>query len=149
MITFQEESMRKALPDASKLLIDHWKELANHQEDRPLNPDFDKYIQMNEAGFIRLFTVRDDEKLIGYASFIVADNLHYKDWKYASCDIYYLDREYRNKGTGLQMFTEIENWLKSIGVKSVVLHEKVDQPHGKMFEALGFKLIERYYEKVI
>jgi GNAT superfamily N-acetyltransferase len=149
MITYQEESFESIFEDALPILFKQWEELANHKEDRPLDISYDGYKKLNEEGTIRIFAVRDEGMLIGYASFALANNLHYQTWKYADCDVYYIDPEYRGNGVGLQMIKEIETWLKSLGVKSLVMHDKLNHSHEKFFLALGFNPIEKKYEKVL
>jgi GNAT superfamily N-acetyltransferase len=149
MITYQEEQFEDIVEDIKPILEVHWNELANNKDIRYLDVDYDGYIKLNRIGSWKVFTVRDDDKLIGYSSFLIAHNLHYKDWKFASNDVYYLQKEYRKKGIGYKMFKETERWLKDQGVKSVVVQEKIDHPHSVLFDDLGFVLIERNYEKVL
>lgn len=148
-IVCQEETFDSIKDEVKSLLETHWKELANHQDTRPLDVDWDSYSLMNLMNAIRIFTVRDDAKLIGYFSFYIANNPHYKTWKYASSDVYYLDPAYRKTGTALIMFEEMQAWLKSLGVKSITLQEKIQHSHEKFFTALGFSLVEKVYEKVL
>lgn len=149
MTTFQEEKIENIIDEIKPILVKHWKELANHQEDRPLDVDWGTYILLNNLGRVRVFTARADTKLIGYVVMIISPHLHYKTWIYSSCDVYYVDPEYRNNGVGATFFVKVAEWLKSLGVKSAIMHEKVSHPHGKLFEALGYNLVERYYEKVL
>ena len=148
-ITFQEELIENLVEELKPLLQEHWKELANHQDDRPLDPDFDAYILINRRQVIRFITVRDNEKLIGYASFLISNHLHYRSWKYAVSDVYYLSLEYRKTNVGVQFFQNIETWLKDIGVNSITVQDKVNHAHTSFFERLGFTHVEQVYEKVI
>lgn len=149
MITYQEESFENIYEDALPILYEQWQELANHKEDRPLDIDYDSYKRLNEEGVIRIFAVRDEGLLVGYASFAISNNLHYQSWKYADCDVYYIDTKYRGNGIGLQMVEEIQSWLKELGVKSLVMHDKLNHSHEKFFLAMGFNPIEKRYEKVL
>ncbi len=149
MITYHEENLRSVIAEAKPLLMKHWEEIANHKDTRPLNPDFEKYFLLNDQGIIRIFTVRYQGQLVGYASFVISENLHYKDWKYASCDIYYLAPELRKIGIGTEMFTKIEEWLKTVGVISVIVHEKTNHLHSELFKSLDYKHTENIYEKVL
>ena len=148
-ISFQEEKIRDVLEEMKPMLQDHWEELANNKDVRPLNPDYDRYIQLNNLDYIRMLTVRNGDKLIGYATFYVAHNLHYKDWMYASNDVYYLDPEYRQQRLGVAMFQAIEEWLQSMGVKNIVVQDKLHHSHESFFIKLGFTPIEQNYEKLI
>lgn len=149
VLIFQEEKIRDILEEMKPMLQLHWEELANNKDVRPLNPDYDRYTQLNNLDYIRLFTVRSLGRLVGYSTWYVSYNLHYKDWMYASNDVYYLDPGYRNKGNGHIMFQETEKWLKSMGVKNVVVQDKLHQSHESFFVKLGFTPIEQNYEKII
>lgn len=149
MITFKEERVVDFLNDSQELLVEHWMEIANHKDERPLDPDFQKYVQLNDLGVLHLFTARDEGKLVGYIVFIVNQHAHYKSWKYAVSDVYYVSKEHRNKGTGFFLFTEAEMWLKDMGVNAITVQEKINFPHKGMFEHIGFKHVENLYEKVI
>lgn len=148
-IEFKEEVLEDFLEELKPMLKLHWEELANNKDIRPLDPDYLMYIQLNRANICRFFTVRVDGRLVGYSSWLVTNNLHYKTWKYAVCDVYYLDPEHRKTGLSLDFFFKIEDWLKSLGVKSITVQDKINHSHAKFFDRLGFKAIEQNYEKVI
>ena len=148
-VSFQEEKFEDVIEELKPLLTFHWNELANNKDIRPLDVDFDTYVKLSEIGSLRLFTVRNDGVLVGYASFMLANNPHYKTWKYATCDVYYLDPRFRLSGIGTTMFEEIQSWLKSLGVKSVTVQDKINHSHEEFFLRLGFNLVERTYEKIL
>ncbi len=147
---YQEEKISDTLEELKPMLIKHWEELANNKDVRPLDPDYDTYITLNEAGLVRLFTARDDSnRLVGYFIFVVCNNLHYKTWKHANVDIYYIDPEYRNLGSGSEMVNEVEKWLKSLGVQFITMMDKTHKSHQSFFTRLGYKMVEQNYEKLI
>jgi len=147
-LSYKEELFEDLISELPPLLYAHWNELANHKEDRPLDVDYAQYIQLNRMGLMKAFVVRDDGKIIGYGSFIVTNNPHYKTWKYALTDVYYLHPDYRKTGVSLEMFSKIEEWLKSLGVKSITIQDKISHSHEKFFSSMGYKAIEQNYEKV-
>ena len=69
----------------------HKEEIA-HYKDIPLDPDWDAYYALQEAGALRPFTMRDPEAgaLQGYAVFFVRRNAHYRASLQAMQDILYL-----------------------------------------------------------
>lgn len=148
-ITYQEEKLPDILEELKPLLKLHWKELANHKEDRPLDPDYTMYTVMNDNGIIKIFTVRSEEKLIGYSFWIISNNLHYQTWLYAVSDVYWLHDDHRKTGIAYGFFFKIEEWLKSLGVKSINIQDKINHSHANFFNRLGFTPIEQNYEKVI
>lgn len=149
-ITYQEEPIYKVFHEAKKLLEDHWHEVANHQDTRPLDIDETTYQMLNRLGYIKVFTARDNDKIIGYASFTISNHLHYKTWKMAVNDVYYVDPAHRGKdGIAKDFFTTIESWLKDQGVRSVTYMDKTQKSHEKFFTGLDYKVIEQVYEKVL
>ncbi len=149
MTVYQEARVEDVLEEIKPLLLKHWEELANHKEDRVLNPDLDLYIALNKTGAFKLFTVRDGGKLVGYTCYMVYPNPHYKQWLYAVCDVYYVDPEARKQGIGKDLFSFSERALKEYGIKSITSHVKVTHPHDELFLSLDYNLVERHYEKVL
>lgn len=148
MLSFQEEKFAYILEELEPLLLKHWKELANYKDQRPLDIDYIGYTKLNAEGIIRIFTVRNDGILIGYSSWVIANNLHYQTWKHAVCDVYYLEQEYRKTGVAAKMFDDIEERLKVSEVKLMTLQDKVTHSHNKLFISRGYMLTEQNYEKV-
>ena len=65
--------------DAKKLIPLHWDEVALNKDKIHLNPDWDVYESLEKDGKFKIFTARDDTKLVGYFAVIVSTNPHYKD----------------------------------------------------------------------
>lgn len=149
MITYQQEFLATARPDAQKLLEAHWEEIALNKGKIALNPDWEAYEALEGSGKLKIFTARDDDRLIGYFVVIVGVNLHYKDHVFAVNDILYLDKEYRKGRTGLKLIKFAEKCLKEDGVSVLSINTKVHKPFDSLMEYMGFNLIERVYSKYI
>lgn len=149
MYVYQEEKFADIVEEVKPLLYEHWKELANHQDIRPLDPNYELYTLLSNNDILRIYTVRTEGKLIGYSCFYVSPNLHYRTWLYASCDVYYIDPAYRTSGVGKDMIGHIERQLKALGVKAVMIQDKVNHSHEKFFKFLGYTPVEQHYEKVL
>lgn len=149
MITYQQEFLATARPDAQKLLEAHWEEIALNKGKIALNPDWEAYEALESSGKLKIFTARGDDRLIGYFVVIVGVNLHYKDHVFAVNDILYLDKEYRKGRTGLKLIKFAEKCLKEDGVSVLSINTKVHKPFDSLMEYMGFNLIERVYSKYI
>jgi len=149
IITYQEEKFSDLKEEITPMLKAHWEELANHKDIRPLDVDWAMYQLMTDNGLLKTYTVRDDNKLIGYSNWIITNTLHYKSWKYAVADVYYLDPEYRKSGTSYDFFFRIQDYLKALEVKSITVQDKLTHPHNNFFNRLGFTPVEQLYEKVL
>lgn len=142
--TFQKESVAQVIGEIEPLLHKHWHEIA-HYKDIPLNPDWSRYIQVEEAGALRVFTVRKNEKLIGYCVYLLNKNMHYKDSLQALQDILFIDPEHR--GGGMKFLKWCDEQLRLEGVQAVYQHIKLKHNFGPMLERLGYELVDLIYAK--
>ena len=149
MIVYQQEFLSTARPDAQELLKDHWEEIALNKEKIALNPDWEAYEKLEDDGKLKVFTARDNNKLIGYFVVIVGVNPHYKDDLFAINDIIYLDKGYRKGFTGIKIIKFAEKCLKEDGVSVLSINTKVHKPFDRVMVYLGFRPIERVYSKYI
>lgn len=145
-MNFQRETVKDCIQEMMPLLEKHYVEIA-HYKDIPLNVDVEKYIKFEESGLIRLFTLRTgtENKLVGYAAFIVNTNAHYKDSLQAVQDVIFIDPEYR--GNGGAFFDQCDEALKLEGVQAVYHHVKVAHNFGPMLAKRGYELVDLIYAK--
>lgn len=143
---FQQESVASVWSEALPLFKAHYEDIA-HYQDIPLVPDFEQYLKLDELGFIKVFTARDDStnELIGYACYFVRPNLHYKTSLQASQDVIYIKRGRR--GLGYRFIHWCDEQLKLLGVQVVYHHVKLKHNFGPMLERQGYELIDLIYGK--
>lgn len=146
---YQQEFLATVQQDIKPLLEKHWSEIALNQDKIKLNPDWGAYNQLEQAGKLKIFTARDDGKLVGYFVVIVDRHIHYKDHLFANNDILFVDKEYRKGFTGIKLVKFAEKCLKEDGVSVLTINTKVHQPFDKMLTFLKFNKIERIYSKYI
>ena len=149
MINYQEETYSQVIDEIKPLLEDHWEEIALNKEVIKLNPNYEMYEKLCNAGVMKIITARNDGKLIGYCICIIAYNLHYKDSLTATNDIFFISKDYRKGSTGVKLFIKNEEILKSYGVQRLIMNTKVHQDVGAIFERLGYKQTERVFGKLI
>jgi len=149
MLTFRQEAYSDAVDEAQPLLVDHWHEIALNKDTVPLEPDWERYRQLERAGVLNLTTARDDGELVGYALYIVAANLHYRGLVVADSDVFFLDRRYRRGSAGLRLLQAAEDNLVAAGVGRIVNRVKIHHDVGPIFLRLGFTPIERVYSKLV
>lgn len=131
------------------LLDDHWEEIALNKDTIKLNPDWKKYALLDAHNMLRVFTARDDGKLIGYFVVIVETALHYSDHVFAHNDIIFLAKEYRRGMTGVKLIKYAEKCLAQEGVKQLFINTKRHQPFDPILERLKFNEVEKVYAKVL
>lgn len=147
--TYQQESVVAFERDARELLVQHWEEIALNKEVIKLNPDWPAYYRLEELGMLKIFTVRSDEKLIGYFVVICRSHLHYADHMFAFNDVLYLDKQYRKGLTGPKLMKFAEKCLKEDGISVMVINTKRHKPFDSLLVWLGYKHIENIYSKLL
>ena len=128
------------------LLYEHYREIA-HYHDIPLDPDWELYAAMDQADKPRLFTVRDDDRLIGYGVFFVNINRHYKSSLQALQDVFFLLPEYRGARIGAQFIKYCDEQCKSEDIQVIYHHIKAAHDFGPLLINSGYELVDLIYAK--
>jgi GNAT superfamily N-acetyltransferase len=151
LITFQKESWRELAHDAAKEIFPrHWRELALDQDKIKLNPDHELYAACDKKGALHVVVGRDAGKVIGYIYFWTMPHPHYKDsGLQAATDAFYLLPEYRRGSIGVRMLIAAEDSLRARGVVKISISTKVHEDHSAIFEALGWRLTDKMYGKLL
>jgi GNAT superfamily N-acetyltransferase len=145
-LRFAVETMAQVWDDMQPLLERHWREIA-HYQDIPLEPDRQGYATAERNGNLRIFTLRRDDELIGYAVYFVRQNLHYKSSKQASQDILFLAPEYRRGRLGMHLIEFSDECLGDEGVQATYHHVKAAHNFGPLLERMGYQLVDLIYAK--
>jgi len=147
---YKAEFIKDILHEIKPLLEDHWREVAWYQDEILLNPDYEKYIQLQEQNALLCMTVRDEEgTLIGYNINFLQYHLHYSDHIYAVNDIIFLLPKYRHANIAQELLKATEEILVHLGVSVVTVHMKPAHPFRTLAESCGFKQQEYVYSKFI
>lgn len=149
MITYQQESLVTVKADIIPLLEKHWEEVALNKEKIKLNPDWDAYANLEDAGVLKIFTSREDGKLVGYFVVFVKAHIHYKDHLFCYNDVIFIDEEYRKGFTSPRLIKFAEKCLKADGVEVMIVNTKMHKPFDSLLIWLGYKHIENLYSKVL
>jgi GNAT superfamily N-acetyltransferase len=149
VIKYQQESLVTVKEDARPLLEKHWEEIALNKDKIKLNPDWDAYADLEDAGVLKIFTARSDGELVGYFVVFVKAHIHYRDHLFAYNDILFLDKEYRKGFTGAKLIKFAEKCLREDDVSVVVVNTKRHKPFDVLLNWLGYRHIENIYSKVL
>lgn len=145
-VCYQAERASDIWDEIQDLLQAHWKEIA-HYQDIPLVPDREAYMAAETQGQLRVYTVRDTCKLVGYGVFFVKPNIHYSTSLQAVQDILFLSPEYRKGRVGIQLIKHAERALAAEGVQAVYHHVKCSNQVGRLLARMGYELIDEVYGK--
>ncbi len=151
-ITYQREPITWALRgECQALLGAHYVEIGPPSwpflRHIPLEPDWNRYQDLERAGAFHILTARDAKKLIGYACWFVTQNYHYAQIRDAASDIFFIAPEYRGKGRiGLNLFLQSEAMARELGANRmsahIKLHNGLDVAPRRLLEGLGFVAAE-------
>ena len=143
MTTYQLERAVDVIEEIEPLLQMHWREIA-HYQDIPLAPDWEWY---RTSPIVRVFTARDEGRLVGYAVFLVVRNKHYMTSLQGMQDIMFLLPEYRGRTVGPRLIDFCEEQLKAEGVQAVYHHVKRAHDFGPLLERKGYESVDTIYAK--
>lgn len=114
-----------------------------------LNPDWERYAELDASNVLRIFTARKDGELVGYCVVLVSTSLHYKDHKFAINDVVFVLPEYREGATGYHLIKAVEDHCREDGVSLISINTKVHIPFDSLMVGMEFDLIERIYSKYL
>lgn len=142
---FQLEKFSNIFDEALSLFKDHHLEVGNYFEDIDFNPDVETYIHLDEAGKLRVFTVREssDGPLIGYCIHHVFKHLHFRESKQSVQDALYIVKQHRGKGR--EFISWVDDQLKSEGVDAVYHYVSINHDYSKALIGLGYRKVETTY----
>ena len=136
--------------DAIKPLLElHYQEIASFKEDVPLDPDFEKYRQMEELGRLLIIAARAEGALVGYSIFFLIPHMHYKSTLCAMNDIVFLRHDLRHGGAGIRLFKESERIVREHGAKFLSWHIKPINDFSRVLERLGYAHHEIIMAKIL
>jgi hypothetical protein len=148
-VIYSKERLLDCKEELIPLLKEHYKEIAAYQEKINLAPDWEKYKQLDDSGILNIFTMRDNDVLVGYYICMVLPNLHYSEDLYSVNDIVLIKPAYRNKMNGVELFLYVEEEMIKQGVSVMTMHMKTSLPFDKLCEGLGWDYMERLYTKCL
>jgi hypothetical protein len=123
-----------------------------NQDTVPLDPDWDRYLALENADLMHVLTVRVDGSLVGYVFVCVGPHLHYASTKWAVVDMFWLNPLYRVGWTGVRMMRDLEKGVSEIGAKVLHISHKMHVKEGRVssiFRRLGYRPIEEIWAKTL
>lgn len=154
MTEVKVESFTRCFQELQPLLVAHWKELALNQEQVPLDPCWDIYLQRDHEGGLLFVTVRDAGQLLGYFIGFVAPGLHYRSCRTLQMDIFWLHPDLRDgdsldqvEGQVLaqELFEQVHQEAKRRGAQRIFVGTKSHKDASLLFARLGYAEVERYH----
>ena len=149
MITVERETYDQIINDILPLLEQHWKEVANYQDEIKLEPNLEKYQKAEQAGGLVILAARENGTLIGYSVFFTFKHPHYDSCLVASNDILFVVAAKRNTGAGLKLIRKSESILTKLGVRRITWHCKPKNDFRALLERMGYEVEETILGKLL
>jgi len=148
-LVFASESIADTWDEAAPLVRAHQLEVG-HLPINDFAPDKERYIAMERAGLVVLYTARDaGGKLVGYQVFLVSPHQHYTGILTALQDLIYMAPEHRGiKSIRFIMYADLE--LGSLGVKMISRHSPAkNHGFGTTLSRMGYSEMETIFTRRI
>tara|TARA_R110000822_G_scaffold310366_1_gene442849 strand:+ start:1486 stop:1950 length:465 start_codon:yes stop_codon:yes gene_type:complete len=143
------ECLSNVKEEIKPLLHKHWELVALNQGAIKLNPDWERYAELDAAGILRIFTARDNGQLVGYCVLLVSQSLHYKDHIFAVNDVVFVLPDSRAGATGYHLIKFAEDHCRQSGASLMNINTKVHIPFDGLMQGMNFELTERIYSKYL
>jgi len=125
------------IKDILSLVKDHHMEVSQYK-DLEIDPSYGKYFALEEAGALRIFTVRNEgDDLAGYAVFLLKESTHFKNIKEAIQDLLYLTPKARGL-RGISFLKKCDEKLKEDGVQLIYHHVTVAKDFSPLLKRQGY-----------
>jgi hypothetical protein len=144
---FARETCDQVVAEIQGLIELHYAEVAHHPEIPP-GMDEDKYRQAEKLGILRIYTVRNAGRLVGYEIFTVGKSWHYKTSFQARMDTVFIHPDFRRGLMGYRFLKWVMTQLVNEGVEVSYQHDKILDGRldlGPLFRRLGYQEIYRVY----
>lgn len=138
MIKFNTEKVLYIKEELKSLLDKHYEELTLDKDVVKLDPIWSLYGELEEKNQFFLFTVRDEDVLVGYSAFFMKPHIHYKDLMVATNDVIFLKKEYRLGITGIKLLKYSEQKIKELGAKKITWHVKYLNDFRPILHRMGY-----------
>ena len=146
MIRFQREDISPDVIEEIRPLAEvHFNELDPFPE---IEPNLSAAFYRLNSEYVRLFTVRDEGKLIGYAVFAVTKHPHYVDSIQATQDLFFIEPGERKAGwKGLKFIRWCDEELRGEGVEVVYHFSSRRRPLTPLLIRAGYHRIQDLYAR--
>lgn len=143
---YQVEPWAPFRDESAALLPRHWDELTLEPRG-PFAMDWQRYEALDSIGALSLVTMREDGRLVGYSTMIVATAMHSRTSLEAYMDFFWVAPEARGHMGGLRLFRTQERELKRRGVQRMNVGSRLHKDASRLFAAMGYTPYEMWLTK--
>lgn len=132
------------------LLKAHYDEVAKNKDVMVLDPDWDRYIALDDAGVLVVLGVfSEDEQLLGYSVGLVTSHLHYRGLTYYQNDVLFLAASARRSHIGIDLIEATERVAGARGARFVCWHAKQGTALDRLLDRRGYGVQDIIYSRRI
>jgi len=140
---FAVEKVTDILDELKPMLAEHHDEIQIFK--LPFNPDYERYLYLDSVESLITMSIRLENRLVGYAVFFLNSQIYQKDVISATQSLNFVDKGHR--GIGYQFMKFCDDILEKRGVNSIWRHTPICFDAGKVFNRMGYTLMEKTYLK--
>ena len=148
-IKYQQEFLDSIQDEVLPLIERHFDEVYPARDTFDLDMDWDTYRSLESVNLLKIFTARDEDKLVGYLWVVIAPNLCSKGNFIPSEDGLYVEPKYRGLTVARRLIQFGEKCLKEDGYEVLCITGTEEKPIDKFVERMGYKKIETRFKKVL
>lgn len=132
------------------LIASYWVGASENKDSAPMEWDWVAYQALEETGKLVIYSARTEaNELAGVALYVITRSLHHTSLLAAVCDTFSVHRKFQGSGLGSRILSWTEHQLLAKSVNVIYHNFKTSFNKQPLFVELGFKEIERVYEKRI
>ena len=135
--TFHVERYGHALEELMPLHRLHWAETEKYRHGLPLNPDYERFLALERAGRLMLFTIRKNGELVGHTTMKLFESMHTQTIV-AEEDSLFLREDCRGGWKILRFIDYAATYLGRQGAREVRVSAKLSNRANKLLERVGF-----------
>lgn len=145
-----QTSLVERIDEIWGLLKAHWREVARNKNVMVLNPDRERYEELDRQGGLLTLAVLDaDNEVVGYSVSFIGPHIHYAALRVCNNDILFLREDLRNSTIGLRLLRETEKAAAEHGAKLMLWHAKQGTSLDKILPRQGYGVQDVIYSKEI
>lgn len=146
---YRQEFLDDVRGEVEALIRDHYDEVYPARNVLDWDMDWDSYEKLEELGFLKIFTAREDGNLAGYLWVLITPNLHSKGSVLACDDGFFVTKDYRGKSIAKDLIQFTESCLKEDGIKIFHIIGTTEKPIDALMQRMGYTAIETKFQKVL
>lgn len=146
---FARELLCEVVQEVKPLLDLHYEELTLNRDVVKLDPQWEQYAALEQAGAFVVFAARDDGKLVGYSAYFTFHHMHYAALRVAQSDVFFLAEAHRKGSAPLRFLRFCEAALKADGAQKIVYHCKPQNNFAPILNRLGYATEEVMVGKLL